>query len=131
MLDGIHRGSGADRAAKGVRLCAKTALILGAAGVLALTTATATVGCPIERARYRMVHDPSFTAGFRPVRPYAGWPSDVLFFVHSKAKQRTYWFMFRAASTAHIELISTERVWTKDWRPPASASDEGPLLETK
>ena len=110
---------------------------LGLASVLAAVLATgACAACPIERARYRMIHEPDITAGFKR----AGEGGGLAFFVHSASKdhvssdgerrfppQITYWFRFTPSSGRQI-LLSPFKVATATGKP-TDPSEPGGMMD--
>ena len=87
-------------------------------------------GCPVERARYRMIHDDRFSAGFYPIKKYDMWP-DLAFFVRSKSTARTFWFLFTSGSSEYLTLVSTTDVRDKTWSPPDPDGGLRPLGDTQ
>ena len=105
------------------------ALISGSVLAAALAS-TGFAACPIQNARYRMLHDPDVWAGFHTVGRHEGWISDLAFFVHSKSSSQTHWFLFDQGTARYIALISTTNVLESGWAPPDADGGVRPLGDT-
>lgn len=101
--------------------------------ILLLAAAAAQIGCPAERAQYRLRYQPEVTAWFRPVESGKDWPAGLAFairFGKSPTAQyprsgRTYWWLpFEGGSDGRQNLASTTDVMADDWRAPSP--DGGP-----
>jgi hypothetical protein len=96
-----------------VAICA--AAFAGAAGM------PARAECPIDHARYRMVHNRNFTAGFYRIKAPPGWPSDLALFVRSPKQHRTDWFLLDNAALSRTNLLPTTDVRARTWTPPSDS----------
>jgi hypothetical protein len=101
-------------------------------GIISLFTAViffvspAHASCPIERARYRMIHHSDFTAGFYPLRRVQDAYSDLVFFLHVAPTNETYWFKFERGSAPYIDLIPADVLGPR-WSAPFVSGRERPL----
>ena len=76
-----------------------------------------------------MMHDPDVTAGFHRLDHHEELLSDLAFYVRSKRRGVTFWFLFDQGSARYINLISTTDVLAKGWAPPDPDGGVRPLPE--
>lgn len=102
-----------------------TLILLG----LSSTAASAEQPCPIEQARYSMIHYGDWSAGFRAVQKFPDWQSDLAFFVHSAESNEDFWFVFDQGNGHHTDMwmISTTDVKQPGWHPPDPDGGVRPL----
>jgi hypothetical protein len=96
-------------------------MLIAAAMAIALTQATAPKhehSCKTEYARYTMMREPGFTAGFKRLPSNAEWINNVAFYLHSRQSKHTYWFLFDRGSSPYINMISLPNPTKKPWKTP-------------
>jgi hypothetical protein len=98
-------------------------------GVLAATTATAGVTCPIERAHY------TYSAGigsadFAVHDTLDGYVSKVSLHINLD-RRRDLWFLFDEGSARYVSLISVTNPSTPGWVPPEPDGGDRPMPAQK
>jgi hypothetical protein len=89
---------------------------------------SAIAACPIERARYRMVHGGPFVLGFHKVTKGRDWVSDLTLFLHSERSNQTHWFMFDQGSARYVSLLAVDDVSAKGWTAEGAVNGK-PLMD--
>ena len=111
------------------RLGSRCRLAFVTAAIAAAVAWSSQAACPIEGARYRMMHDPDVTAGFHRLRHHEELLSDLAIYIRSQRRGVTFWFLFDQGAARYINLISTTNVLAKDWLPPDPDGGVRPLPE--